>query len=128
MRLLLDTHTFIWFVTDDTQLSSTAKAVIEDESNEKLLSIASVWEMAIKQSIGKLGFQLPVCSFVEQQMTFNSMELLSVTIPHLAVVETLALHHRDPFDRLLIAQAAIEHLVIVGADTAFDAYDVQRLW
>jgi PIN domain nuclease of toxin-antitoxin system len=128
MRLLLDTHTFIWFVTDDSKLSAIAKAAIEDESNEKWFSIASVWEMAIKHSIGKLKFHLPVCSFVEQQTTLNSIAILPVTIPNLEVVATLPLHHRDPFDRLLIAQTIVENLMIVGSDVAFDAYDIQRLW
>jgi PIN domain nuclease of toxin-antitoxin system len=103
MRLLLDTHTFIWFAPDDPKLTASAKAAIEDESNEKWFSIASVWEMAIKHSVGKLRFDLPVCSFVEQQMTLNSMALLTVTLSHLEVIATLALHHRDPFDRLLIS-------------------------
>jgi PIN domain nuclease of toxin-antitoxin system len=128
MRLLLDTHTFIWFVTDAPQLSATAKTAIEDESNEKWFSIASVWEMAIKHSVGKMRFDLPVCRFVEQQMTLNSMALLPVTLSHLEVIATLPLHHRDPFDRLLISQSMVEDLMIVGADIAFDAYDIQRLW
>ena len=98
MKLLLDTHTFIWFVTDSPRLSTTAKALIEDEYNEKLLSIASVWEMAIKHSIGKLSFELPFKNFVERQMHQNSMSLLSVQIAHLNVVANLPLHHRDPFD------------------------------
>jgi PIN domain nuclease of toxin-antitoxin system len=128
MRLLLDTHTFIWFVTDAPQLSAMAKAAIEDESNEKLFSIASIWEMAIKSNIGKLKFPLPACAFVEQQMTLNSMELLTLNMAHLELIESLPLHHRDPFDRLLIAQAMVEDLLIVGADVAFDSYNIGRLW
>lgn len=128
MKFLLDTHTFIWFVADRPQLSPIAKALIEDEHNEKWLSVASVWEMAIKHSIGKLTFELPFRTFVEQQMQQNSMDLLSIQMPHLAVAATLPLHHRDPFDRLLIAQAMAEGLPIVGADTAFDVYPIQRLW
>jgi PIN domain nuclease of toxin-antitoxin system len=128
MNLLLDTHTFVWFVTDHPKLSTTAKALIEDEYNEKWFSIASIWEMAVKHSVGKLKFGLPFRTFVEQQMGLNSMELLKVEMEHLAVVATLLLHHRDPFDRLLIAQAMVEHLPIAGADSVFDAYPVQRLW
>jgi PIN domain nuclease of toxin-antitoxin system len=94
MRLLLDTHTFIWFVTDNPRLSITAKALIEDEYNEKLLSIASIWEMAIKHSLGKLSFELPFMVFIEQQMLQNSMSLLSVQISHLNLVANLPLHHR----------------------------------
>jgi PIN domain nuclease of toxin-antitoxin system len=127
MRLLLDTHTFIWFVIDSPQLSLVAKNLIEDESNEKWLSVASVWEMAIKSSIGKLRFEQPVQVFVEQQMQQNSMDLLPIEMSHLALVETLPLHHRDPFDRLLLAQAKVKDMPIVGLDGVFDAYAVQRL-
>ena len=114
MRLLLDTHTFIWFVTDSPRLSTTAKLLIENEFNEKVLSVASVWEMAIKHSIGKLSFELPFKNFVAQQMEQNSMNLLNVNILHLDVVANLPLHHRDPFDRLIIAQAIVEEIPIVG--------------
>jgi PIN domain nuclease of toxin-antitoxin system len=128
MRLLLDTHTFIWFVTDEPKLSAIAKAAIENEANEKWLSIASVWEMAIKSNLGKLKFPLPVCAFVEQQMTLNSMELLTLNMAHLEIIESLPLHHRDPFDRLLIAQSMTEDFLLVGTDEVFDFYDIDRLW
>ena len=128
MRLLLDTHTFIWFVTDSPRLSTTAKALIENEYNEKLLSIASAWEMAIKHSIGKLNFEIPFQNFLERQMQQNSMSLLNVQIIHLDVVANLPLHHRDPFDRLIIAQAIVERIPIVGRDEIFDLYPTERLW
>jgi PIN domain nuclease of toxin-antitoxin system len=128
MRLLLDTHTFIWFVTDNPRLSITAKALIEDEDNEKLLSIASIWEMAIKHSLGKLSFELPFMVFIEQQMLQNSVSLLNVQISHLNLVANLPLHHRDPFDRLIIAQSMVEQFPVVGLDKVFDSYSVQRLW
>ncbi|MFN6516247.1 MAG: type II toxin-antitoxin system VapC family toxin [Nostoc sp. CreGUA01] len=128
MKFLLDTHTFIWFVTDSPQLGTTAKALIEDEYNEKWFSVASIWEMAIKCSIGKLTFNLPLQTFVEQQIEQNSMDLLMIEIAHLAVVATLPLHHRDPFDRLLIARAMVEKIPVISADVAFDAYGIERLW
>jgi len=128
MKFLLDTHTFIWFVTDSPQLGTTAKALIEDEYNEKWFSVASIWEMAIKCSIGKLTLNLPLQTFVEQQIEQNSMDLLMIEIAHLAVVATLPLHHRDPFDRLLIAQAMVEKIPVISADVAFDAYGIERLW
>lgn len=128
MRFLLDTHTFIWFVIDSPQFSPIAKELIEDEYNEKWLSIASVWEMAIKCSIGKLILDLPIQTFVEQQIQQNSLDLLSIQLPHLWIVATLPLHHRDPFDRLLIAQAMVEKISIISADIVFDAYAVKRLW
>ncbi|MBD1804384.1 type II toxin-antitoxin system VapC family toxin [Microcoleus sp. FACHB-SPT15] len=128
MRLLLDTHTFIWFVTDNPKLSVIVRSLIEDENNEKLLSTASLWEMAIKQSTGKLSFSLPFREFIEQQLGRNSTELLDINLDHITVVATLPFHHRDPFDRLLIAQAMAEQIPILSADSAFDAYSINRLW
>lgn len=128
MKLLLNTHTFIWFITDNPQLSSSAKALIEDELNEKVLSLASIWEMAVKCSIGKLRFDLPFQSFIEQQLVQNSLDLMKIEVSHLSTVATLPLHHRDPFDRLLIAQAIVEKMPIVGADQMFDSYGIERLW
>ncbi|MBW4479896.1 MAG: type II toxin-antitoxin system VapC family toxin [Tolypothrix brevis GSE-NOS-MK-07-07A] len=128
MRFLLDTHTFIWFFKGNTQLSNQIRVLIEDENNEKLISTASIWEMAIKQSIGKLSFHLQFEEFITQQLSLNDFNLLDIKIEHLTVVSTLPLHHRDPFDRLLIAQAMVEQIPILSADSAFDAYPIQRLW
>lgn len=128
MKFLLDTHTFIWFVTDSPQLSPSIKTLIEDDRNEKLLCLISIWEMAIKCSIGKLRFELPFQTFLEQQISLDSLGLMNIDVNHLSVVAALPLHHRDPFDRLLIAQAIVEELPIVGRDDIFDVYKVQRLW
>ena len=122
MKLLLDTHTFIWFVIDSPQLSSNAKTLIEDEYNEKFFSIASIWEMAIKQSLGKLTFNLPLQTFVRQQMEQNSMALLNIEIDHVTTVATMQLHHKDPFDRLLISTAISENLTLISADEKFKLY------
>ena len=97
-----------------------AKALIENEHNEKLFSIASAWAMAIKHSIGKLNFEIPFRDFLERQMLQNSMNFLNVQILHLDVVASLPLHHRDPFDRLIIAQVIGEQIPIVGTDEVFD--------
>lgn len=128
MRLLLDTHTFIWFVTDNPKLSDTARGLINYGNNEILLSIASIWEMAIKQSTGKLSFGLPFRVFIEQQVSFNRIDILNINLDHIEVVVTLPFHHRDPFDRLIIAQAMVEQIPILSADSVFDAYSVQRWW
>jgi PIN domain nuclease of toxin-antitoxin system len=128
MRVLLDTHILIWFVLDSPQLSVRVKRLIEDENNEKLLSIASIWEMAIKQNTGKLSFGLPFKEFVEQQLNINSIDLLHINLDHIDVISTLPQHHRDPFDRLIIAQAIVEDIPILSIDGAFDAYPIQRLW
>jgi PIN domain nuclease of toxin-antitoxin system len=128
MRLLLDTHTFMWFVIDSPKLKSSVKSQIEDENNEKLLSIVSIWEIAIKQSAGKLSFALPFRVFIEQQLRDNSIELLNINLEHIEVVESLPFHHRDPFDRLIVAQAMVERMPVLSADAIFDAYPIRRLW
>jgi PIN domain nuclease of toxin-antitoxin system len=128
MRLLLDTHTFIWYVTDNPKLSPHVKLLIEDENNEKLVSIASIWEMAIKHSIGRLNFSLPFMEFVGQQLTVSNIGLLEINLQHIEVVASLPLHHRDPFDRLIIAQSMVEQIPILSVDAIFDAYAIARLW
>lgn len=128
MILLLDTHTFIWYVTDNSRLSNQVLEFINDENNEILLSIASLWEIAIKQNLGKLSFNQPFEIFITQQLNLNDFRLLDIKINHIAVVATLPLHHRDPFDRILIAQALVENIPILSADKIFDAYPIRRLW
>ena len=126
MKQLLDTHTFIWFVTGSSRINNKVREQIE--SNDNLLSIASLWEIAIKSSIGKLDLELSIEQLVEEQIIANGIELLDITTEHIAVVANLPLHHRDPFDRLIIAQAMVEQIPIVGSDKAFDSYSIQRLW
>lgn len=128
MRLLLDTHSFLWFISGNPQISSSARTLIEDVSNQPFLSVASLWEMAIKMSLGRLSFEQPFETLIPQQLSLNGIALLGITISHTAVVARLPFHHRDPFDRLLVAQAMVEQMPIVSGDTAFDAYTVTRLW
>ena len=127
MKLLLDTHTFLWFIDDSPLLSAKGKTLLEAD-NELLLSIGSLWEIAIKLCLGKLTVAMPTEALMTRQLTSNDIDVLSITVPHLVTVSTLPLHHCDPFDRLIIAQAMAEQLPIVSADPAFDAYPVQRLW
>jgi len=128
MRLLLDTHTFIWFVYNAQELPDKTRELLEDDSTELNLSLASVWEMAIKVSIGKLQLAEKVTDLVTNQMTKDEIELLSITLPHLDLIETLPFHHKDPFDRLLVAQSQVENIAIVSTDVAFDPYGVNRIW
>lgn len=128
MRLLLDTHSFLWFVTEDPKLSISARRIIATGSNELLLSVACVWEIAIKVSIGRLPIPAPLDTFILEQLRINRIGLLPIELKHIFEVTRLPLHHRDPFDRLLIAQALTEGLPIVSADPAFDSYSVQRFW
>lgn len=128
MNLLLDTHSFLWFIGGSPNLSLTARTLIEDSSNQPFLSIASLWEMAIKLSIGKLNLAHPFEILIPQQMELNGVKPINIEISHLIIVSSLPFHHRDPFDRLLIAQAIVENISIISADSSFDAYTVQRLW
>jgi PIN domain nuclease of toxin-antitoxin system len=128
MKLLLDAHTFLWFVQGDSKLSQTARQLAEDPMNDRFLSVASVWEMGIKMSVGKLRLESAVDLFVPQQLDLNGMGLLGITVEHIAAVSTLPFHHRDPFDRMLIAQAQVEQMSIVSVDAALDAYGITRLW
>lgn len=128
MKLLLDTHTFLWFIGGDPQLTEHARQHIEDMANDRLVSVASLWEIAIKVSIGKLTVSLPFPDLVEQHVYQNAMQLLQITPEHVEVVRTLPFHHKDPFDRLLISQGVSEHLTIISRDGVFDAYGVQCLW
>ena len=128
MNLLLDTHTFLWFVWDDPKLSAIAKQLIIDPKNHKLVSIASCWEVAIKVSAGKLQLGEAASTFLPREIAKNSFDLLPISLNHATAVESLPMHHRDPFDRLLIAQAILEKLPIVSDDPVFDLYQVARLW
>lgn len=128
MRLILDTHTFLWYIFGDPQLSAAATALLQDPANEKLLSLASPWEVGIKVSTGKLTLSRPLEAYFEEQMRLNSIQMLPITLAHIARVSTLPFHHRDPFDRMLIAQSLTENIPIISADAAFDAYAITRLW
>ena len=128
MKLLLDTHAFLWFVTDDPQLSAKAKALIADPNNEILVSPTSYWEIAIKIALGKYPLSVPYEQFVTQGIQGNNFVILPIEVKHTAVLTTLPHHHGDPFDRLIISQAIVEKLQVVSADAKFDAYPVQRLW
>jgi PIN domain nuclease of toxin-antitoxin system len=128
MKLLLDTHTFIWAATDDTKLSPTARELLLDCDNELILSVASIWEMSIKASIGKLILQQPLEQIINEQIQINGIRVLNVESAHALGVASLQWHHRDPFDRLLISQAMLENLAILSCDTVMDAYGVSRIW
>ena len=128
MRLLLDTHALFWFVTADPQLSLAAQQAIADPNNEKLVSLVSVWEIAIKHSLGRLNLHMSLPDFVRRHLAPKQVTLLQIELPHLLKVATLPHHHRDPFDRLLIAQSMTENIPLVSTDAAFDQYGVQRFW
>lgn len=127
MRDLLDTHALIWHLEDDIRLSPYAKSVIEDDQNEVIATIASFWEMAIKINLGKLTLKMSLDEMFER---LDGMEIRVIPIQaaHIHIIETLPLHHRDPFDRMIIAQADAEKCTLISIDDAFDAYDTPVLW
>jgi PIN domain nuclease of toxin-antitoxin system len=128
VRLLLDTHALLWFLWDDRRLPRHVADLIEDPANLKLVSIASAWEIAIKWSLGKLTLQQPLDAFLRDQVWNGGFNILRVELPHLLAVSSLPLHHRDPFDRMLIAQSQVEGAHLLSAETLFDRYGVQRVW
>lgn len=128
MNLILDTHALLWFLGGDPRLSERARAAIEDRSNRRFFSIAGAWEIAIKASLGKLTLAAPFRSLIPGQLLGNGIELLELRPEHIAELIGLPLHHRDPFDRILVTQAMVENAVLVSADSALDAYPPRRLW
>ncbi|QXD14493.1 type II toxin-antitoxin system VapC family toxin [Rhodocaloribacter litoris] len=128
MRLLLDTHSFLWFIGGDERLSARAREVIADIENEAYLSVASLWEMAIKINLGKLRLPRPFGVFVPEQIMLNEIKILHVELPHISRYIELPLYHRDPFDRLLAAQAYVEGMTVVSKDEVFARYEVDLLW
>jgi PIN domain nuclease of toxin-antitoxin system len=128
MKLLIDTHVFLWFVLDDVALSTMARELIINPQNDILLSPASYWELAIKISLGK--YQIPGLfePWMNYQLQSNEFVILPIEVAHAATVIKLPFHHKDPFDRLLISQSIVEKIAIVSADIVFDSYGVTRLW
>lgn len=128
MRLLLDTHTLLWAVDDPSQLSSQAATALQDPANELLLSAGTIWETAIKSGLGKLSLSLPFRQWMERAIKDLGTTVLPVTIEFADVQAGLPNHHRDPFDRLLVAQAQVENVRLVSIDAVFDQYGISRLW
>jgi PIN domain nuclease of toxin-antitoxin system len=128
VKLLLDTQCWLWWFTQPELLNESAIAHIADETNELWLSVASIWEMGIKVAIGKLPLADPLDSYISSRMTVLAMRSLEITASHALQAAALPLHHRDPFDRMLIAQAQIEEMTLVSADSMFNKYDISLLW
>ena len=126
--LLFDTHSFIWWADEPAKLSPAALAALEDEDNRLYLSDASIWEMQIKVQLGKIILKLPLPDLIESQKRDNDVEILHITTEHILALDKLPFHHKDPFDRLLIAQSIVEGLTIVTLDSEFSAYPAKLLW
>jgi len=127
MRLLIDTHAILWFQSSDTNLSNQAKSLIINEENTCFISIISLWEIAIKISLNKLTIGMNLDEFHEY-LLMNNFEILNLKFSHIQSLHSLPGHHKDPFDRLLIAQAVSEGLTIISADQHFAAYSVNVTW
>ena len=127
MKLLLDTHIFIWWADHPEKLSNTALSALEDEANDLILSVASVWEIQIKIQLGRLKLSLPLKELIKNQQETNDLTVSPVALAHVLALDALPFHHKDPFDRLLIAQSIEEDLTLVTADSQFSAYSVKLL-
>ncbi|MBD2300385.1 type II toxin-antitoxin system VapC family toxin [Nostoc sp. FACHB-190] len=128
MKLLLDTQAFLWFVLNDRSLSQVACNLIVDPLNDILLSPVSYWEIAIKVSIGKYQIPESFATWIERQIYVNELEILPIKVSHTAAIVNLPFHHKDPFDRLLVAQAITEKIPIISADAVLDNYAVTSYW
>lgn len=131
MRFIVDTHAFLWYMAGDSSLSAEAKRLIDDRTNERLLSVASLWEMAIKTSQGKLRFDRPFEPFIRDILAANGFRLFHMTVAHSAAVAVLpfpASGHRDPFDRLMVAQCMVEGIPLLSRDGRIDDYSITRIW
>jgi PIN domain nuclease of toxin-antitoxin system len=126
MKVLLDTNTFLWGLSAPEKLSAAARNTIS--SSERLLSVASIWELLIKVRIGKLPLPVPAGEYVTSQMRANGVDVLLISLDHVLQIENLPLHHRDPFDRILIAQSIDEGWPIITADPVFKKYPIRVIW
>jgi len=128
MRGLLDTHTFLWWITENSRLSTNIYSILSDGDNELYLSAASGWEIAIKAGLGRLQLPANPEKFIAEQVQINSIIVLPIQMSHALYVYSLPAHHNDPFDRMLIAQAKLEDLTILTADPLIAKYDVKIIW
>ncbi len=128
MRVLLDTHAFLWWISDSPELSDAAREAIADQRNAPIFSAVSGWEIAIKAGLGRLELPDSPAKFVNEQLSQNGLEVLPIHSRHALGVYGLPDHHRDPFDRLLVSQAVVEKLPILTADPEIPRYPVETLW
>ena len=128
MRVLLDTNTFLWMLEGSSAVSRVARGLIDSAETDRMLSVASLWEIAIKQGIGKLGLPEPFAETLLRQVRAHDVRLLPVAAAEALAVAHLPHHHKDPFDRLLVAQCLLEDVPIISADAGLDAYGVRRIW
>ena len=128
MNYLLDTHVFIWMDSEPSQLSPTVETILKNKSNAVFLSVVSAWEIQIKTQIGKLALSMPVEAVIQEQQKNNGLQIFPVTLAHALKVGDLPLYHRDPFDRLLVAQAIVEDYTLITKETMLSKYNARVVW
>ena len=128
MKVLLDTHAFLWSITGDDRLSKTAEEIFMDPDNNLFFSAASFWEICIKMSLGKLSLKRGWFKTIQEEMRINAVQWLPVEMQHCVELTKLPFHHRDPFDRMLIAQALAEDLQLLSRDGRLSAYEIELIW
>ena len=128
MKLLLDTHTFMWWHSEPEYIPKNTLTLLQDPDNEVILSVVSLWEMQIKIQLGKLNLRDDLELMLKIQQEQNNISLISVTLPHILELKNLPLHHKDPFDRILIAQSKVENAILISRDSVFKNYECSLIW
>lgn len=128
MTYLIDTHVFIWWLQDNRELSERSRNIMSNAANEIFLSIASLWEISIKLSIGKLKINDYSTAYIEKQLVSNDIQLLPIKLSHTVNLHSMPNHHKDPFDRMIISQALEENLAIITKDNQFENYNIEVIW
>ncbi len=128
MKALLDTHAFLWWISDDPRLSEKAREIVADGRNELFFSAASGWEISIKAGLGRLEVPEDLQRFISDQLSRNAIQVLPIYLSHAVHTGSLPVHHRDPFDRILVSQAILEQIPLLSADPQFSHYPVEVVW
>jgi len=128
MKYLIDTHTLLWIVTKNKKLSKKVKDIYLNSENQIFISLASLWEMAIKINLNKLSINEPLKDFVKNQIKSNDINILDIKTKHILLLENLPYYHKDPFDRLIISQSINEQIPLLSFDKVFDKYSIKRIW
>jgi PIN domain nuclease of toxin-antitoxin system len=128
LKIILDTQVLIWWANDVSNISDRVQSIIFDVNNELLVSLASIWGIQIKVSLGKLSLPRPLPDIIVTQIKENQIKIMQIELPHIYTLDRLPLHHRDPLDRIIIAQAMSEKISIASIDKAFDSYSIERIW
>lgn len=127
MKYLLDTHIFLWWSSEPERLPENILSICQNIDSTLIISVASAWEIQLKQQLGKIKLSLPLEQFIHDQQVSNRFEILSINLDHIFVLQKLSMHHKDPFDRLLIAQAIHEDAILLSVDKIFESYPVKLL-